>query len=98
MFVEFWRTLETPKKFGVYRFLEIQGVGQTTSFLGDSAAAKAAASRIFAIVDRKPAINSADESGGRLATVKGRIELRYCILVSNLRVLFRLPSPLSVRL
>ncbi|CAN0507912.1 unnamed protein product, partial [Laminaria digitata] len=53
-----------------------QGVGQTTSFLGDSAAANAAAARIFAIVDRKPVIDSADEGGQRLLTVKGRIELR----------------------
>ncbi|CAN0230516.1 unnamed protein product [Ascophyllum nodosum] len=61
-----------------------QGVGQTTSFLGDSAAANAAASRIFAIVDRKPAINSADESGQRLPAIKGKIELR--------KVRFRYPA------
>lgn len=53
-----------------------QGVGQTSSFLGDSAAAKAAAARIFAVVDRKPAINSADEGGERPPAVKGIIELR----------------------
>lgn len=54
----------------------MQGVGQTTSFLGDSAAATAAAARIFAVVDRKPAIDSADEGGQRLPAPKGRIELR----------------------
>lgn len=63
---------------GVF-FRRHQGVGQTTSFLGDSAAATAAAARIFSIVDRKPAINSADEGGQRLPAVKGRIELRCCV-------------------
>eukprot|EP00904_Undaria_pinnatifida_P011832 jgi/Undpi1/777/HiC_scaffold_10.g04241.m1 len=61
-----------------------QGVGQTTSFLGDSAAANAAAARIFAIVDRKPVIDSADEGGQRLLSVKGRVELR--------KVRFRYPA------
>lgn len=52
-------------------------MGQTASFLGDSAAAKGAAARMFAVVDRRPAIDSAGEGGQRLAVVKGTIELRY---------------------
>ncbi|CAM9155268.1 unnamed protein product [Pylaiella littoralis] len=61
-----------------------QGVGQTASFLGDSGVARAAAARIFAVVDRKPAIDSADEAGQRLPVVKGAIEFR--------RVRFRYPA------
>ncbi|CAM9790931.1 unnamed protein product [Ectocarpus sp. 12 AP-2014] len=61
-----------------------QGVGQTASFLGDSAAAKAAAARMFAVVDRRPAIDSADTGGERLPVVKGTIELR--------KVRFRYPA------
>ncbi|CAM9316144.1 unnamed protein product, partial [Ectocarpus sp. 13 AM-2016] len=59
-------------------------VGQTASFLGDSAAAKAAAARMFAVVDRRPAIDSADTGGERLPVVKGTIELR--------KVRFRYPA------
>ncbi|CAN0358832.1 unnamed protein product, partial [Hapterophycus canaliculatus] len=64
--------------------LSQQGVGQTASFLGDSAAAKGAAARMFAVVDRRPAIDSAGEGGQRLAVVKGTIELR--------KVRFRYPA------
>ncbi|CAN0000823.1 unnamed protein product, partial [Choristocarpus tenellus] len=51
-------------------------IGQTSSFLGDSAAANAAAARIFAIVDRKPAIDPTDEGGSKMPDIKGSIELR----------------------
>eukprot|EP00903_Cladosiphon_okamuranus_P019102 g17578.t1 len=61
-----------------------QGVGQTASFLGDSGAASAAAARIFALVDRRPPIDSADEGGQRLSVVKGAVELR--------KVRFRYPA------
>jgi hypothetical protein len=49
-----------------------QGVGQTSPFLGDSAAARAAASRIFAIVDRRPVIDTADSGGAQPDAVSGR--------------------------
>lgn len=57
-------------------FLPNQGVGQTASFLGDSGAARAAAARIFALLDRKPPIDSADDGGQRLPAIKGSLELR----------------------
>ena len=53
-----------------------QGVGQTASFLGDAGAASAAAARIFALVDRRPPIDSGDDGGQRLSVVKGAVELR----------------------
>eukprot|EP00752_Nemacystus_decipiens_P001377 g1364.t1 len=61
-----------------------QGVGQTASFLGDAGAASAAAARIFALVDRRPPIDSADDGGQRLSVVKGAVELR--------KVRFRYPA------
>ena len=53
-----------------------QGVGQTASFLGDAGAASAAAARVFALVDRRPPIDSADEGGQRLSVVRGAVEFR----------------------
>jgi ATP-binding cassette, subfamily B (MDR/TAP), member 1 len=49
-----------------------QGVGQTSSFLGDTAAAEAAAARIFAIIDRQPVIDSGAVSGARPGSLTGR--------------------------
>jgi ATP-binding cassette subfamily B (MDR/TAP) protein 1 len=51
-----------------------QGIGQTSSFLGDGAAAQAAAARIFAIVDRKPLVPAMDSPQGEcLPHLEGRI-------------------------
>lgn len=56
--------------------MSAQGIGQNTSFLGDQAAANSAAARIFAVVDRKPVIDSTGEGGEVLAKVEGKIEFK----------------------
>lgn len=56
--------------------MSAQGIGQNTSFLGDQAAANSAAARIFAVVDRRPAIDSTGEGGEALAKVEGKVEFR----------------------
>ena len=57
--------------------MSAQGIGQNTSFLGDQATANSAAARIFAVVDRRPEIDSSAEAGGeKLAKVEGKLELK----------------------
>ncbi|KZV40214.1 hypothetical protein F511_27600 [Dorcoceras hygrometricum] len=51
-------------------------ISQSSSFAPDSKKAKGAASSIFAILDRKSKIDPSDESGIKLESVKGEIELR----------------------
>ncbi|XP_073064615.1 LOW QUALITY PROTEIN: ABC transporter B family member 4 [Primulina eburnea] len=51
-------------------------ISQSSSFAPDSKKAKAAASSIFAILDRKSKIDPSDESGMKLESVNGEIELR----------------------
>jgi len=49
--------------------LSASQVDQTTSFAPDYGKAKIAASRIFALLDREPAIDSSDSTGIKLVTV-----------------------------
>ncbi|CAB4303787.1 unnamed protein product [Prunus armeniaca] len=60
------------------------GISQSSSFAVDFSKAKNAAASIFAIIDRKSKIDSSDESGVKLDSVKGEIELH--------RVIFKYPS------
>ena len=47
-------------------------MGQAASFMGDSGAAKAAASNIFKTIDRKPPIDSSSTEG-ETKMIKGKI-------------------------
>lgn len=49
-----------------------QGIGYSSPFLGEGAAAHAAASRIFAIIDRRPAIDSSRTEGDKPGVSQGR--------------------------
>lgn len=60
------------------------GISQSSSFAVDFSKAKNAAASIFAIIDRKSKIDSSDESGVKLDSVKGEIELHH--------VIFKYPS------
>lgn len=51
-------------------------ISQSSSFAPDSKKAKGAASSIFAILDRNSKIDPSDESGMKLESVNGEIELR----------------------
>ncbi|XP_073139316.1 ABC transporter B family member 4-like [Henckelia pumila] len=51
-------------------------ISQSSSFAPDAKKAKGAAASIFAILDRKSEIDPSDESGMKLESVKGEIELR----------------------
>ncbi|KAL2907003.1 ABC transporter B family member 11 [Bienertia sinuspersici] len=53
------------------------GISQTSSLATDTSKAKTATASVFAILDRKPKINSSDESGITLDRVKGEIEFRH---------------------
>lgn len=53
------------------------GVSQSSSFAPDSSKAKSATASIFGIIDKKSKIDSSDESGTTLDSVKGEIELRH---------------------
>ncbi|XP_047333744.1 ABC transporter B family member 4-like [Impatiens glandulifera] len=53
------------------------GISQSSSLAPDSNKARAAAASIFAILDRKPKIDSSDDSGmSTLETLRGEIELK----------------------
>lgn len=52
-------------------------ISQSSSFAPDSSKAKSAAASIFAILDRKSKIDPSDESGMKLDSVKGDIELKH---------------------
>ncbi|KAK4407870.1 ABC transporter B family member 4 [Sesamum angolense] len=52
-------------------------ISQSSSFAPDSSKAKSAAASIFAILDRESKINPSDESGMKLESVKGEIELKH---------------------
>lgn len=52
-------------------------ISQSSSLAPDSTKAKSAAASIFAILDRKSKIDPSDESGMKLESVKGEIELRH---------------------
>lgn len=75
-FIRPWYPCVCARSFFFLNADRRQGVGQTASFLGDAGAASAAAARIFALVDRRPAIDSANEGGQRLPVLKGAVELR----------------------
>ncbi|CAN8295898.1 unnamed protein product [Cochlearia groenlandica] len=53
------------------------GISQSSTFAPDSSKAKVAAASIFGIIDRKSKIDSSDETGTVLESVKGDIELRH---------------------
>ncbi|KAM0053903.1 putative ABC-type xenobiotic transporter [Helianthus debilis subsp. tardiflorus] len=53
------------------------GVSQSSSFAPDTTKAKSSAVSVFAIIDRESEIDPSDESGLRLETVKGEIEIRH---------------------
>ncbi|BBG99357.1 P-glycoprotein 11 [Prunus dulcis] len=67
-----------PHVFQLWEFLS------PSSFAVDFSKAKNAAASIFAIIDRKSKIDSSDESGVKLDSVKGEIELHH--------VIFKYPS------
>ncbi|KAL0418947.1 UNVERIFIED_CONTAM: ABC transporter B family member 11 [Sesamum radiatum] len=52
-------------------------ISQSSSFAPDSSKAKSAAASIFAILDRESKINPSAESGMKLESVKGEIELKH---------------------
>ncbi|KAI3460732.1 hypothetical protein Pfo_017395 [Paulownia fortunei] len=52
-------------------------ISQSSSFAPDSSKAKSAAASIFAILDRESKIDPSDESGMKLVSVKGEIELKH---------------------
>ncbi|KAL9141817.1 hypothetical protein ABFS82_14G129600 [Erythranthe guttata] len=52
-------------------------ISQSSAFAPDSTKAKSAAASIFAILDRESKINPSDESGEKLQSVKGEIELKH---------------------
>ncbi|KFM27090.1 ABC transporter B family member 4 [Auxenochlorella protothecoides] len=56
-------------------FLAAFGVAQSQMFFPDVAKGRAATERVFAIVDRVPAIDASDPSGDRIADCAGTIEL-----------------------
>lgn len=51
-------------------------ISQSSSLAPDSTKAKSAAASVFAILDSKSKIDPSDESGVKLDSVKGEIELR----------------------
>ncbi|XP_052302906.1 ABC transporter B family member 11 isoform X7 [Populus trichocarpa] len=53
------------------------GISQTSSFGPDSSSAKTAAASIFSIIDRKSKMDASDESGTKLDSVRGEIELHH---------------------
>ncbi|XP_051118930.1 ABC transporter B family member 11-like [Andrographis paniculata] len=59
-------------------------ISQSSSLAPDSTKAKSAAASVFAILDRKSKIDPSDDSGLKLESLKGEIELRH--------VSFRYPS------
>lgn len=52
-------------------------ISQSSSLAPDSSKAKTAAASVFAILDRKSKIDPSDDSGVKLESVKGEIELRH---------------------
>ncbi|KAJ0829582.1 putative ABC-type xenobiotic transporter [Helianthus annuus] len=52
-------------------------VSQSSAFGPDTTKAKSSANSVFAILDRESEIDSSDESGLTLETVKGEIEIRH---------------------
>lgn len=52
-------------------------ISQSSSLAPDSSKAKGAAASVFAILDRKSKIDPSDESGVKLDSIKGEIELRH---------------------
>lgn len=52
-------------------------ISQSSSLAPDSSKAKGAAASIFALLDRKSKIDPSDESGVKLESIKGEIELRH---------------------
>ncbi|KAH6808533.1 P-glycoprotein 11 [Perilla frutescens var. frutescens] len=52
-------------------------ISQSSSFAPDSSKAKAAAASIFTILDRKSKIDPSDESGMKLESLTGEIELKH---------------------
>ncbi|KAH6799771.1 hypothetical protein C2S51_036255, partial [Perilla frutescens var. frutescens] len=52
-------------------------ISQSSSFAPDSSKAKAAAASIFAILDRKSKIDPSDESGVKLESLTGELELKH---------------------
>ncbi|PQQ18802.1 ABC transporter B family member 21-like [Prunus yedoensis var. nudiflora] len=77
-----------PHVFQVFYALTMaaMGISQSSSFAVDSSKAKNAAASIFAIIDRKSKIDSSDESGVKLDSVKGEIELHH---FDNMMMKFR---------
>ena len=57
-------------------FLSAFSTAQSQLHFPDVAKGKAAAKRVFAIIDRKPLIDSSSEEGGMPAVCKGQIELK----------------------
>ncbi|KAH6787539.1 P-glycoprotein 11 [Perilla frutescens var. hirtella] len=53
------------------------GISQSSSLAPDSSKAKGAAASIFELLDRKSKIDPSDESGVKLDSIKGEIELRH---------------------
>uniref|UniRef100_A0A803MUN0 ABC transmembrane type-1 domain-containing protein n=1 Tax=Chenopodium quinoa TaxID=63459 RepID=A0A803MUN0_CHEQI len=52
------------------------GISQTSSFVPDTSKAKSATASVFSILDRKPMIDSSDESGATIDQVKGDIQFK----------------------
>ncbi|RXH68334.1 hypothetical protein DVH24_030667 [Malus domestica] len=67
--------------FGVFFALTMAatGISQMSSLGSDSSKARNAAASIFAIIDRKSKIDPSEESGIKLDSVKGDIELRHTV-------------------
>ncbi|XP_011079475.1 ABC transporter B family member 4 [Sesamum indicum] len=65
-------------------------ISQSSSLAPDSSKAKSAAASIFSILDRKSKIDPSDESGVKLESLKGEIELRH--------VSFKYPSRPDVQI
>ncbi|KAL0460938.1 UNVERIFIED_CONTAM: ABC transporter B family member 11 [Sesamum latifolium] len=66
------------------------GISQSGALAPDSGKAKVGAASIFTLLDQKPAIDSADDSGTTLENVKGDIEFQH--------VSFRYPSRPDVQI
>ncbi|KAL0390784.1 UNVERIFIED_CONTAM: ABC transporter B family member 11 [Sesamum calycinum] len=66
------------------------GISQSGALAPDSGKAKVGAASIFTLLDQKPAIDSADDSGTTLENVKGDIEFQH--------ISFRYPSRPDVQI
>ncbi|KAK9147148.1 hypothetical protein Sjap_007051 [Stephania japonica] len=80
------------KVFQVFFALSVAalGISQSSSYVPDSGKAKVSTASVFSIIDRKSEINSSDESGITLESIKGEIEFRH--------VAFKYPSRPDVKI